>query len=107
MHPGVHSVGAGSARTEGGAICLTLCAGSLVLYAYFVCTAFVVNCVVLAAGHVAGNAVNSFMVLLFAHCNYLHHMMYVVLVFTAASFLFGGKHGTVRYRGHASVSFKR
>ena len=67
MHPKVHLVGASTSGTEGGAVGFTFCACPLVLYTYFVCAALIVNGIEFAVGYVTGNAVNGFIVFLFAH----------------------------------------
>lgn len=67
MHPKVHLIGAGTSGAEGGAVGFAFCAGPLVLYTYFVCAALIVDGIEFAVGHVAGNAVNGFIVFLFAH----------------------------------------
>jgi len=63
----VHSIGTGASGTEGGTVGFAFGACPLVLYTYFACAAFIVYGIEFAVGHVAGNAVNGFIVFLFAH----------------------------------------
>ena len=99
-------VGTSASGTKGRAICLALCAGALILYAYLACVAFVVDGVVFAVGYITGNAGICFAMPFFTHF-ILPPSYDAFIVFAAVFILYGGNDGAVRYRGHTPVTFKR
>lgn len=68
----MRSVGAAATGAEGRTVGLTLGAGSFILHADPGCAALIIYGVVLAAGHVTGNAGIYFTAFFLIHCRALH-----------------------------------
>ena len=81
MYPGRSpEKSAGPTGAEGGAVGLALGVGPFVLHIDFGCAALVVDSVILAVGHIAGNAGVDLAAFLFSHRKASIHLLFSVSI---------------------------